>query len=41
VDGKIPKSSAVVDPRVIYCGEQRDVASIFDQLRQPPNDCMI
>ena len=26
------KPSAVIDTRVIYCGEQRDVASIFDLL---------
>lgn len=34
------KPSAVIDTRVIPCGEQRDVASIFDQLRKLPPACV-
>jgi hypothetical protein len=34
------KPSAVIDTRVICCCEQRDVASIFDQLRKLPDACV-
>jgi hypothetical protein len=34
------KPSALIDTRLIYCGEQRDAAPIFEQLRKLPAECV-